>query len=135
VLERFSHRLAGDLVEAHAKDVALAPELLGNVPGDRLTLSVGVGGEVDFFLVLRGFFELVDDLLLAVDDLVFGLEVLLDVHAELGLRQVDDVPHRRLHLVIPSEILGERARLGRRFDDDQILRHVSRMVADVRRPG
>ena len=52
-----------------------------------------------------------------------GVEVVLDVDAELALRQVDDVPDRRLHLVVAPEVLLERPRLGGRLDDDEMLGH------------
>ena len=40
------------------------------------------------------------------------------------LRQVADVPHRGLDLEVLPQELVDRLRLGRRFDDDQLLRHV-----------
>jgi len=37
--------------------------VVGDMPSDRFTLAVGIGGEINIFLTLGGFLELVDDLL------------------------------------------------------------------------
>ena len=139
ILQRLEHGLLGDLVEEDTVHVLPAPaELLGDVPGDRLTLAVGVGREVDVLLVLRRLLDLVEHLRLALDHVVLGGEVLLDVDAELRLGQVHHVPDRRLHLVVPPQVLAERLRLGGRFDDHQVLCHGSRVGGGgtaLTRPG
>src|SRR5256886_705203 len=56
-------------------------------------------------------------------------EVVLDVHAELALRQVAHVPHGRLDRVARAQVLADRLGLGGGFDDDQ------RTFAPVPRPG
>jgi len=94
-------------------DVLLPAEALGDVPGDGLALAIRIGGEIDVFFVFRGLLELLDDLALAVDDGVLGLEVVLDVDAELRLGQVDDVADRRFDRIVPAEIFAECPRLGR----------------------
>src|SRR5439155_16476425 len=123
-LERREDRLLRDLVEEHAVDV-LPPraELLRDVPGDRLALAVGVGRQVDVLLVLGGLLDLLEDLRLALDDVVLGREVALDVDPELRLGQVHHVADRGLHQVVPPEVLAERPGLGRRLDDDEVLGH------------
>src|SRR5207247_1359648 len=50
---------------------------------------------------------------------VFGGEAVVDVHAELALRQVADVPHGRLDRVARAQVLADRLGLGGRFDDDE----------------
>ena len=55
--------------------VFVALDLLGDVPGDRLAFAIGVGREVDGLDLARGLADLAEDLLLALDDLVLGLEV------------------------------------------------------------
>src|SRR5213592_2943478 len=124
VPERLEDRLLRDLVEEHAVDVPPAPaELLHDVPGDGLTLAVGVGGEVDVLLVLGGLLDLLEHLRLALDDVVLGREVALDVVPELRLGQVHHVADGRLHLVVAPEVLAERPGLGRRLDDDEVPGH------------
>jgi hypothetical protein len=101
VLERFLHRLLGDLVEHHPAHLVFFPSRRWAMCHAIASPSrSGSGARKHGFLALRGLAELGDDLRLAVDDRVLGLEVVLDVHAELALRQVDDVPDGRLHLVV-----------------------------------
>src|SRR6184192_1204502 len=124
LLERLEDRLLRDLVEQHAMDV-LPPraELLRDVPGDGLALAVGVRRQVDVLLVLGGFLDVLEHLRLALDDVVLGREVALEVDPELRLGQVHHVADRGLHLVVPPEVLAERPGLGRRLDDDEVLGH------------
>src|SRR4029077_3268127 len=99
------------------------PELLGDVPGDRLALAIRVRREVDVLLVLRRLLDLVENLRFALDHVVLGGEILLDVDPELRLRQVHHVADRGLHLVVAAQVLAERLRLGGRLDDDEVLCH------------
>ena len=63
----------------------LTGELLGDVPGDGLAFAIGVGRQQHALGPLGRALDLGEHLLLAVDDLVLGLEVVLDVDAH-GLR-------------------------------------------------
>ena len=72
----------GDLVEDHPADRDLRLERLEQVPGDRLALAVGVGGEVELVGVLEQALELGDLGLLVRADDVERLEVVVDVDAE-----------------------------------------------------
>src|SRR5439155_569969 len=83
-----------------------------------------VGRQVDVLLVLGGLLDVLEHLRLALDDVVLGREVALDVDPELRLGQVHHVPDGRLHLVVPPEVHAERLGLGRRLDDDEVLGHV-----------
>jgi hypothetical protein len=124
MLQRLLHSALGDLIEKHAAHIAaLAVEPLRNVPGDRFTLAVGIGREVDVFLALRCLAQFGDDLPFAVNHLVVGREVFLEIDPELALRQVDEMSDRRLHLVVATEVFGERPRLGGRLDNDEMLGH------------
>ena len=125
--------LLGDLVEDHPPDRHGGLEGLEQVPGDRLALAVLVSGQVELVGVLQQRLELADLLLLVGVDDVVGLEVVLDVDAELaeralldvgrhlaGGRDVADVPDRRLDVPVAAEVAGDRARLGGRLDDDEL---------------
>ena len=79
-------------------------DLIGYMPCDRLALTVGVGREIDVLLVLGGGLDPLDYLHLAGDYMVFGLEAVLDVDAELALWQIDHVPYRRSYLEVRSEV-------------------------------
>ena len=124
--ERLLDRALGDLAEGHAprlvrRDVGG----LGDVPRDRLALSVEVGREEDESAALGRLLDVVDLLAPVVVDDVLGLEVVLDVDAELALArvlgQVADVAVGRQDPVVRSEVALDGARLGRRFDDDEVL--------------
>ena len=135
VLEGALDRLAGDLVEDHPLDRDLGLEHLQQVPGDGLALAVLVGREEELVGVLERPLELGDLLLLVGVDDVVRLEAVVDVDGELaerallhvrgqlgGLRQVADVPDAGLDVVALAEVPRDRARLGRRLDDDEPLR-------------
>ena len=114
VLERRPHRALGDLVEGDAVDVLLRDrQLLGQVPADRLPFPVGVGGDVERVGLLGGLLEIVEHLLLGRRDHVLGLELLLGIHAELGLGQVAHVPHGGLDHILAVQVLRDRLHLGR----------------------
>src|SRR5690606_24783243 len=121
LFERLAHRIPRDLVEHHAVR-ALLLDLGGShqVPGNRLTLAVEVGSQVNFLRLRRSVTKLVDDLALVVRHAVAGLEVVLDVDGQPGLKQVTDVTHRGPDFVIPAEVVFDGARLCRRLDDDQL---------------
>ena len=64
MLQRLLDRLLRDLVERQPVDLPLlAPELLGEVPADRLAFAIGVGRDVDVGGILGRVLELLDDLL------------------------------------------------------------------------
>ncbi len=100
---------------------------LGDVPGDRLALAIEVGGEEDDVGRLGRLGDLGDLLAAVVGDHVLGFEVVVDVDAELALArvlgQVADVAVGRQDPVVGAEIALDRAGLGRRFDDDEVLGH------------
>jgi hypothetical protein len=128
--ERGLHRLGRDLVEGGAHDM-LALEILaqrlGHVPGDGLSLAVGVGRQEELLRRFRRLLQLAHDRLLLFGYEVLGQEVALDVDAELRFRQVAHMPDRRPHHVAGAEEAGQGARLGRRLYDYQgslvLLRH------------
>src|SRR4030095_11048449 len=110
--ERGAHGALGDLVEGDAVDVLLLErQLLSQMPADRLPFPVGVGGDVERVGLLGGLLEVVENLLLGRRDHVLGLEVLLGIHAELGLRQVAHVSHGGLDDVLAVQVLRDRLHL------------------------
>ena len=133
------HRLVdgvlGDLVEQHAVGRRARAELVGHVPGDGLALAVRVGGEVDGGGRLGGLLEVGQGLGLALDGDVLGLEITLDVDAELAGRQIPEMADGGPHVVAGAEVLADGLGLGGRLDDDQ--RHPIATGASARlgRPG
>ena len=114
------HGLLGDLVEEHAVDVRVGrANLLRDMPGDRLALAVGVGCQQNLAGPLGRGLDVRNHFLLALDDHVLGLEVVLDVDAHAGFGQILDVPHRCLDQVARAQVLHDGRGLGGRLDDHQ----------------
>ena len=112
------HAGAGDLVKGDAvRGVLVQAQNVGQVPGDGLPLPVRVGGKQHAVGVGGGLFQLFYQLLLAFYNAVFGLEVVLHVHAETRLGQVPHVAHRGHHLVLAAQIFLNGFRLCRRLHD------------------
>jgi hypothetical protein len=120
MLHRLGHRLLGDGVEDHALDRLAVERLLflehlEHVPGDRLALAVGVGGEDQ----LVGAFDRARD----VVEPLLRLGVDLPEHAEIGIgidraalgRQVAHMAERGHDFIAGTQIFIDRLRLGRRF--------------------
>jgi hypothetical protein len=85
---------------------------LREVPRDGLALAVGVGGQDDVVPVLDRLLERADRFLAVAHDPVARPEVVLDVHGQLSLGEVADVPHRSAHVEAISEEALQRPRLG-----------------------
>ncbi len=115
----------GDLVEDHPLDRHPGLQLLQQVPGDGLALTVLVGGEQQLVGVAQGRLEPAEHVLLLVVDHIGGLEAVLHVDAEpLGL-QVADVADGGFDHVVPAEEPRDGARLGRGLHDHQGLGHAA----------
>ncbi len=145
VLHRLAHRLLGDGVEDDALDVDILEKLLflehfQHVPGDRLALAVGVGGENE----LVGALDRPGD----VGEALLRLAVHLPDHVEVGLRidravlggQVTHMAKGRQHLVAAAEVFIDRFCLGRRLDNDYVhersllFRNLARPRSGIGRP-
>ena len=114
-----------DLVEGNAVHIAcIEPENIGQMPRDRLALTVGVGREVDGVGFLRRLLQLGNELFLALDDRVLRFKIVFHVHAQPCLRQVAHVAHRGDDLIIAAEVFFDRFRLCGRLNDDE-LGHIS----------
>ncbi len=123
--ERGQDRVAGDLGE-HDPVVRGRVDAgdLGDVPGDRLTLTVQVGGEKHPLGVLGCLLDRADDLGRCLGDLVAQMHlVAADLDGEVAARQVADVPDRGQDPVVRAQVLLDGLRLGRRLDDDEVLSH------------
>ena len=134
-LHRGEHRVAGDLLEEHAVSRHAGRDLVGDVPGDRLALAVGVGREIDLAGALGRLLQLRERLGLALDGDVLGLEPALDVHAELAGGQIAKMADGGLHVVAGAEILADGLGLGRRLDDHQRASAPSRSHPGLRGLG
>ena len=120
-------RARGDLVEHHPADRHLGVELVEEVPGDRLALTVLVSGEEELVGFLEQALELGHVRLLVARDDVHRLEAVVDVDAQacpglaLQLRgdvrralwEVTDVADGGLHDEVRPEVTRDGAGLGR----------------------
>ena len=126
-------RLGGDLVEDHPAVGNLRLQFLDQVPGDGLALAVLIRGEQQFVGVLEQVLQLGHLLALIVRDNVEGLEAGVHVDPETGpgllavlgrdlrclVGHVPDVANAGLDHVPVAQVARDRARLGRRLDNDQ----------------
>ncbi len=122
VFERGQRGFLGDFVELDPLRIVELQQL-GQMPGDRLALAVGVGREVDVGCALYRAAQLLDDVALAFDRQILGREIVLDVNAQRAFWKVAHVPDRRLHGESRRKKLLDRPRLRRRLHDDQGLFH------------
>ncbi len=90
------------------------------VPGNRLPLAVRVSRQVNLLGSLHARLEILHNLGLVTRNQVLRREIVVDIDAELALGQVPDVPHRRLDLESPSQVLLDGPGLGGRLDDDEL---------------
>ena len=120
VLHRFGDAPFGDLMEEHAIDRGFQIlNLARDVPGNRLSLAVGVGSQVDVTGGGGKRPEALDDIVFPLDRLVFGDEAPLDVNPDLTLGKVLDVPDGGFDHVVVAEILVDRLGLGGGLHNDQ----------------
>ncbi len=122
VLEGLADRIRGDLVEYDALQSRRAEVCrLEQVPGDRLALAVGVGGEIDSSSLAGGVADLLDGLRLLFRHDVSRQEAVIDFDAHVVLRQVPHVAYGGLYVIVCAQNARNRPRLGGRFDYDQAL--------------
>ena len=122
-----------DLVEHHpekrragfllAFPLTVAVDLFLEVMTDSFALAIRVSRQVYRAHLLRGRLQLLDQLLLAFDNLVPRLEAVLHIHREVLFRQVLDVAKRSHHDVVLPQIFVDSLRLGGRFNDYERLGH------------
>ena len=119
VLHGVEHRLLGDGVEHHPLDRLLLERVLllqhfEHVPGNRLALAIGVGGEDELVGPLEGAGNVVEPLLGLVVDLPDHAEIVLGVDRAVLGRQVPHMAERGQYLVAGAKIFVDRLGLGRR---------------------
>ena len=91
---------------------------LQQVPGDRLALAVGVGGEDQFVVAFQSVGDGADMLLAVGSDLPEHLEFMVGIDRAVLGRQVAHMAIGGEHGETGAEILVDGLRLGGRFDND-----------------
>jgi hypothetical protein len=99
------------------------------VVADGLPFAIGVCGDQDLIGGASSLLELVDQLLLAVDDLVVGLVASIDVDREPLLGQIYDVAACSRHDAVVAQPGPKKSSLLVRLQDYQLflIRHASFM--------
>ena len=110
----------GDLVEGHAVSrLNIHAEHLRQMPGNRFSLAVRVGGKDHAVALRRHLPQLADQRRFAGNIGIARLEAVLHIHAEQRTRQVADMPHRRRDRIAVPQIFLHRLGLRRGLQYNQ----------------
>ena len=132
MLNTVAHALLGDLIEGHALVFALLEVQKGlQMPGDRFSLAVRVGCEVDKIGFLGCLAQLGDDLILSLDRPVFRLKIVLEIHAHGLSRQVTQMSHRGFDDVVAAQILANGLGLGWGLHDYQFRHSIPPLMCSI----
>ena len=121
---RLGHGGFGDCVECDAFDVGgfLDRAALGQrffkVPRDRFALAIGVRGEDDCVIGFERIGNRRDMFAGVVRDLPFHLEIIVRIDRSVFRRKVTHVAVRCQNRIVRAEVLVDRFRFGRRFDNN-----------------
>ena len=111
-----------DLVHSYAALLLrIDVEQRGEVPGYRLSLTVGFGGEQRTFARGGGALQRLYKVRFAAHLDVFRFKVVFDVDRETALRQIPYMPDARKHLVAGAKYLFKRLGLRGRLHDHKRL--------------
>ena len=111
ILDGRANRLRRDLIKKDAEHFGLvAVEDFLEVLANRFAFAVRVSGEQNAIRGPGGSAQFLDDFFFSGYDFVDRLEMVLDIDAELALRQVLDVAERGLHDEFLAEIFIDRVR-------------------------
>ena len=120
----------GDLVEHDALDcdarilLFVQPQGRKQVPGDGLSFPVGVSCQEQAVRFLEGLLDGVDVLLALGQHVILGLEIMRYIHRTLLAGQGAHMAEGGQHLVTLAQELLYGFRLGGRFYNNKIQRHV-----------
>ena len=106
-----------------------------HVPGNRLALAVGVGGEDQLVGILDRLGDVGEPLLRLGVDLPEHVEVGVRVDRAILRRQVADMAERGQNLVAGPEVFVDRFRLGRRLDNHNVHENTNLFSAINRTAG
>ncbi len=121
---RRQHGVLGDLVELDPTHGAITGiDRLDQVPRDRLALPVGVRRHKDLVGALSLAPQLLHRFRLLAWNQVLGLKVPVQVHAQLALGQISNVPERSEHVIIAPKVLSDGFRFRGRFHDNELITH------------
>ena len=93
-------------------------QFLGQVPRDGFAFAIGVRRQIDVVRRQGQLLQLGENFLLAGNDDVFRLEIVIDIDAQRALGQVFHVAKRCFDNEAFAQILLNGLRLAGRFDND-----------------
>ncbi|MNS99193.1 hypothetical protein D3C72_1335900 [compost metagenome] len=97
------------------------------MPADRFTLAIRIGRQQDVVGALCGLGDRIDMLFVLLDHVVMHGEPVVRVNRAFLRDQVTHVPIRGQDRVVLAEVFVDRLGFGRRFNDEQVLGHGSRV--------
>ena len=120
------HGLLGDLVEHDAMDVlgvkhVTLLEEFDQVPGNGLTFTVRVSGQVQRVRLLQRTDDRFDVLLVAINDLVLHREVIIRVDGAFLRHEVTYMTVRSHDIEVLAKVLADCLCLGGRLNNDEIF--------------
>ena len=125
MVDRVANGVAGDFVEADAVDrdalqCVLVRQHRSHVPGNRLTLTIRVGGEPQRLGALKGLCDRANLLVASRVRLPVHREILLRPDAAIFRRQIAHMSETGENGIAAAQIAIDRFGLGGGFDDDDI---------------
>ncbi len=97
------------------------------MPGNRLALAIRVSCQKDLLTLFGRSLQVRNNAFFPLHRDILWFEICLQIHPQLTLGQVSQVPHTGFDLIIRPQIFSNGLRLGRRLDNDKIFsfRHCS----------
>jgi hypothetical protein len=131
LFERLLNGVLGDFIKHQPEELGpvfgLRLELFLQVKADRLPFAIRIGCQVDVIHTLGRRPQFADQFLLAFNHFIDRFEVVINVHRQILFRQILHMSEGCLHHELLAEVLTDRFRLRRRFDDDETLFHMITM--------
>ena len=124
--EGISKCLLGDLMENYPLQLHIIQlRSLNQMPGDGLTLTIRVGGEIYGRGLLGRLPYLLHHRPLLLGNYVLGGETFFHIHSQSAPGQITNMSNASLDTIAVSQHPAHRFCLGRRLDNDQTLAHRS----------
>ena len=118
-----------DAMNALAFNQATLAQDLGDVPGNRFTLAIQIGRQIERFGFGSRFGDGRNVFLVALDHLVIHVEVAGSIDRALLRHQVANMAVRSEDQEVLAEVLVDRLGFRRRLNDEEILGHAAVLAA------
>ena len=123
ILNSVAYNIFGDFIEGHAFCLLIRQiKQLLQMPGDSFSLAVRVRCKINDAGFLRIRLQLFNQRKFVAHGYIFRFKG-FKVNAERAFREIPEVAHGGLDLIVFSQILFNRLRLGRRLYDNEFFCH------------